>query len=95
MLRINDGEAALMAVEAGLGVVIQSTRNASAALREGRLRAILTNHPLSGGHAIWAIYPATRVGSPKLRATVDIRADRFGGPPEWDAGLELGGAPGE
>ncbi|MEM0947586.1 MAG: LysR family transcriptional regulator [Pseudomonadota bacterium] len=88
-MRVNDGEAALLAAEAGLGVAIQSTWNASDALKAGRLRAVLDEHPLAGGHAIWAIYPASRVIAPKLRSIVDFLAAEFAGPPSWDQGLAL------
>jgi DNA-binding transcriptional LysR family regulator len=71
----------------GMGVVIQPTFIASAAIRAGNLMPILTDYswPISPAYAV---YPPTRHLSYRVRAFIDFLADKFAGTPQWDRDCE-------
>ncbi|EWY39738.1 LysR family transcriptional regulator [Skermanella stibiiresistens SB22] len=84
-LESNHGEVIKDAALAGLGIAIKSTWDVAAALRDGRLVAVLTDHPLAGDSAIWAVYPNARLLPARVRLFVDFIDRRFGHPtPFWD-----------
>ena len=71
---------------AGAGIVISPTFIAGAAVREGKLRPVLSEwalRPLS----LYAVFPSSRHLAPKVRVCVDYLVDYFGGSPAWDTGL--------
>jgi len=67
----------------GMGVVIQPTFIASAAIRGGNLVPVLTDYswPVSPAYAV---YPPTRHLSYRVRAFIDFLVEKFSGTPPWD-----------
>ncbi len=80
VLRVDDGEAALMAALAGVGVALMSTWLAGPALRDGRLVTVLKAHPLAEEAAIWAVHPTGRMTPQRTRAMIDFLAERLASP---------------
>jgi len=71
----------------GMGLVIQPTFIASAAIRSGNLIPVLTDYawPISPAYAM---YPPTRHLSYRVRAFIDFLAEKFAGTPQWDRDCE-------
>ena len=90
-LRINDGEAMRLAIEAGMGIGLKSVWNAYESLRSGALVEVLPEHPLLTKTAIWALYPAGRLVPPKVRAMIDFLVDLYTPVPPWELSLERAG----
>lgn len=67
----------------GLGIVMQPTFIASAAINSGELVPILTEYEWPVTPA-YAIYPPTRRLSSRVRAFIDFVAAQFEGVPYWD-----------
>ena len=86
-LRINNGDALLAAALGGLGIVLLPCFICGEDLRAGRLVHILPEWSEPADTAVYAVYPAARHLSPKVRVFVDFLAERFGGTPYWDEGL--------
>jgi len=82
--RTDNGEAVRDSCVAGLGITINSTWCAYKHLARGELVKILTDYPLAGESAIWAVYPSSRMLAPKVRAFIDYFADYYGNPPYWE-----------
>ena len=82
----NNGEALLEAAMAGAGILVSPTFIAGDALRDGRLRQILTGWQVPT-LALYAVFPSARQLAPKVRACVDALAGWYSGSPAWDAGL--------
>jgi DNA-binding transcriptional LysR family regulator len=82
-LRVNNGLAAREAALRGLGIVMAPTFYVGELIREGRLRALLTDHKVTET-AVYALYPERKYLSPKVRAFIDFLAQRFGAEPYWD-----------
>ncbi len=85
-MRVNNGDAILEAVRAGLGLAVLPTFMTHADLRSGRLVTVLDSYE-AADFAIHAVWPHHRHLSPKVRAFVDFLAERFGPAPDWDLGL--------
>lgn len=82
-LQFSNGEASLVAAEAGLGVACVPSFLAGQALRVGRLK------PLLGAFedrrlGVFALYPPGRHLALKVRVLVDFLAERYRGEPVWD-----------
>ncbi|MEE8189064.1 MAG: LysR family transcriptional regulator [Kiloniellales bacterium] len=86
-LRINNGDALLAAAIGGLGIAFLPTFICGEDLRAGRLVHILPEWSEPADTAVYAVYPAARHLSPKVRVFVDFLAERFGGTPYWDEEL--------
>jgi DNA-binding transcriptional LysR family regulator len=86
-LVINDFDALLDAALAGLGVAMLPVFRCIALVRERRLEQVLKEW-CSPRATIHAVYPTTRLLSPKVKAFVDHLQEKFT-PPPW----ELGPAP--
>ena len=71
----------------GMGLVIQPTFIASAAIRSGNLTPVLTDYawPVSPAYAV---YPPTRHLSYRVRAFIDFLVEKFAGTPQWDRDCE-------
>ena len=82
-LRANNGEALRSAVLSGLGVYMAPTFIIGEDLRAGRLKAVLGEFT-EPDRDIYAVYPATRHLSAKVRAFIDFLVERFGPEPYWD-----------
>ncbi|MEQ1566498.1 MAG: LysR family transcriptional regulator [Myxococcota bacterium] len=79
----NNGDMLRAAAVAGLGLIYSPRFIVSQQLREGSLVRVLQDHiPTTGG--IWALYPANRHLSAKVRAFVDFAIARFGEVPPWE-----------
>lgn len=74
---VNDGEAMRSLIEAGFGIGQKSVWNGYQSLRAGKLVPVLKDHPLVTDSAIWALYPRTRIVSPKVRAMIDFLQTLF------------------
>lgn len=69
----------------GRGVIMAPAFLIDDALREGRLRRILTDWELQSG-AVWALYPHRRHLSAKVRTFIDFLGERLNPPPWGDVG---------
>lgn len=76
----------------GLGITMQPTFIAGAAISRGELVAILTEYQWPVTPA-YAVYPPTRHLSYRVRAFIDFLADRFAGLPYWDKDCPDRGTP--
>ncbi len=72
----------------GMGIVIQPTFIAAAAIRSGNLKPVLTDFlwPVS---TAYAVYPPTRHLSYRVRAFIDFLAEKFSGTLRWDRDCEI------
>ena len=86
-LRVNNGDALLQAAIGGLGIALLPSFICGAELRAGRLVQLLPEWNGHSGVDIFAVYPASRNLSPKVRVFIDFLAARFGPRPYWDEGL--------
>jgi DNA-binding transcriptional LysR family regulator len=84
-LRLSNAQACLVAAQSGHGVARLPTFVAGAALREGVLHTVLDgNEPAPLG--VFALYPAGRVVTHKVRLLIDHLVSAFAGQPGWDMG---------
>jgi DNA-binding transcriptional LysR family regulator len=88
----NNGDLALVAALAGLGVVVLPCFLCGPHLAAGRLEPVLADWmpPPTGIHAV---YPHGRHLSAKVRAFVDFLVERFGTQPAWDLARQKAPAP--
>ena len=82
-LRLNDDEALSAAVMGGLGLALLPTFLIGGALKEGKLKAVLSDYVPSERH-IFAVYLPNRHLPAKVRAFIDFLAKRFSPRPYWD-----------
>lgn len=84
-LRFSNATACLAAAEAGLGLACLPSFVAAEALRAGRLVHLLPGFEPEpfGLHAVW---PHSRHLAARVRALVDLLAERYRGTPPWDRG---------
>jgi DNA-binding transcriptional LysR family regulator len=75
-LTVNNGEMICDAAIAGLGLALLPLFIAGAALREGTLLRVLPNAVPESG-AVYAVWPPGSTGSRKLRALLDLLAERL------------------
>jgi len=68
---------------AGAGLAIKSMWEVAEHVREGRLVSLLKDWPPIG-HAIYAIYPHSRLMPPRVRAFIDFLSKRYGPRPDWE-----------
>lgn len=82
-LRANNGDALRQAALAGFGVTFAPSFLIGPDIAAGRLVPLLEDYwPSDAG--IFAVYPAQRHLTPKLRAFIDFLAAKFGPEPPWD-----------
>ncbi len=89
-LRVNNSNAILATVEAGLGIGIVPDFAAAAGLRARRLKAVLPRWPLAGAYAprvVHAVYTPTRHLPAKVRVLIDHLAAAASGPAKGAARL--------
>lgn len=89
-LRAGNGDVLVSVALAGQGLIYEPTFLTGDHLRSGRLVAVQLDHPPMQMPGVYAVYPATRKASAKLRAFVDFLVERFGPAPPWDRDLGLG-----
>ncbi|HEX6958267.1 MAG TPA: LysR family transcriptional regulator [Ferrovibrio sp.] len=82
-LHANNGDMLRIAALAGTGIIFSPSFMVGADLAAGRLVPLLESYtPAPSG--IYAVYPAQRYLTPKVRAFIDFLAERFGPEPPWD-----------
>lgn len=79
----NNGMILMQAAIDGQGIAALPTFIIGHALRDGRLVEILARHKPQD-RAIYAVFPANRHLSPKVRSFVDFLVARFSGRPYWE-----------
>ena len=82
-LNFNNAESLLEAASAGLGIAMISNFIAADAIRDGRLRCILTDY-VDIGPPVSAVYLPSRNLSPKVRAFVNFLLELIPSDPDWD-----------
>jgi DNA-binding transcriptional LysR family regulator len=86
-LRFSNGEACLIAAEAGLGIMHGPSFLAGPSLQAGRLKPLLEDFA-ERRLAVYAMYPPGRHLALKVRVLVDFLAERYRGEPAWDRGWQ-------
>lgn len=85
-LHANNGDALRDAALAGIGLVRSPSFIVGPDIAAGRLVPVLEAYePVPFG--IYAVYPAQRFLTPKLRAFIDFLVERFGPEPPWECAL--------
>jgi len=82
-LTANNGEYLAQAAAAGFGVVRMPTFIVCGRIESGELEPVLTDFHW-GDLGAYAIYPATRHLSHRVRVLIDFLVERFGDEPYWD-----------
>jgi len=82
----NNGEILGRAAVAGLGIVLQPAFLVHEHLRAGKLKRVLPGWEAESV-TVYAVYPSRQFLAPKVRSFVDFLVERFGGKPEWEAGI--------
>lgn len=79
----NNGDVLVEAAVAGIGIALQPTFIAGAAIREGKLKVVLPEHePEPMG--LYAVYAHRQLLASKVRSFIDFIDGYFGDPPYWD-----------
>ncbi len=90
-LRVDNSELLREAAIGGSGLILMPTWLVGGDIRDGRLRAVLTDWEIRGAGgsepAIHAVYLPNRRGSKKVKTFIDFLIARFGSPPYWDQGV--------
>jgi len=86
-LEANNGDVLLAAACGGAGIARLPTFICGDALRAGRLERVLDDWVDTGDAAVYAVYPASRNVSPKVRVFLAFLAARFGPAAYWDRDL--------
>jgi len=88
VLSASSGDFLCNAAAHGMGLVIQPTFIAAAAIRSGKLTPVLSDYtwPISPAYAV---YPPTRHLSYRVREFIDFLAKKFAGTPQWDRDCEM------
>ncbi len=82
-MQANNGNLLGIAASDGLGIVMQPTFIAHAAIKVGKLQPILTDYAWPETTA-YAVYPPARHLSHRVRAFIDFLAEYFAATPYWD-----------
>lgn len=85
-LEATNGDALREAAVAGHGFLCEPSFIVHQAVEQGLLRPLLTEYRWYE-MGIYAVYPATRHVSQRVRHFIDFLADRFGAEPSWEAFL--------
>jgi DNA-binding transcriptional LysR family regulator len=81
----DNGEALLEWCRVGAGIALKSMWEVGQDLRDGTLQVVLPEWK-PPGHAIFAIYPHSRLMPPRVRTFIDHLADCYGARPYWETG---------
>jgi DNA-binding transcriptional LysR family regulator len=84
--KANNGDALTVAAVAGLGIVYAPTFLVSDALRSGALVTIELDHAPVDLEGVFAAYPFDRRPAAKVRACIELLAERFAPVPPWEVG---------
>lgn len=82
--RANNGDALVAAAVAGQGIAYLPTFLVNDELKSGALAEIQLDHPPTELAGVYAAYPSTRRPPAKVRALIDLLAERFASPPPWE-----------
>ncbi len=85
-LRSNSVDLLRAAAVAGAGVAVLPSFVVGEDLKQGRLKAVLTEYALPE-YGIFAVYPSRKHLSAKVKAFVDFLVARYGAAPYWDEWL--------
>lgn len=83
VMRSNNGDMLLAAVEAGRGLAMLPSFIAARSIEAGRAEVLLRDYPVEEG-ALHAVMPPGRAVTARVRALVDFLVRRFGPEPDWD-----------
>ena len=83
VMQTNNGDTALQAAVAGLGIIWQPGFLVGPELRAGRLVTVLPGWRIPDID-ILAVYPSRRHLTAKVRTMIDFLAEEFSGTPPWD-----------
>ena len=83
VMQTNNGDTALQAAIAGLGIIWQPGFLVGPELRAGRLVSVLPGWRIPDIDVL-AIYPSRRHITAKVRTMIDFLAHEFGGTPPWE-----------
>jgi DNA-binding transcriptional LysR family regulator len=86
-LRVNNGDALLIAALAGRGLIYQPSFIVAEDIRSGRLAPIALDQPVPRFGNVNAVYPPGRHPVAKVRLLIDFLAERWSGIPPWEAGI--------
>ncbi|MCB1932543.1 MAG: LysR family transcriptional regulator [Candidatus Accumulibacter sp.] len=84
-VRANNGDALLEATIRGLGISLQPSFIAAAAIEAGAVRPILRDYPLPE-LGIHALLPGNRYVPQRVRMLIDYLAEQIGERPYWETG---------
>jgi DNA-binding transcriptional LysR family regulator len=82
-LRANNGEMLRAAAEAGLGICVLPSFIAAPAFEAGTLEPLLREFPMEEA-GLYAVMPAGRAVTARVRALIAFLVGRFGPEPDWD-----------
>jgi LysR family transcriptional regulator for bpeEF and oprC len=82
-LNVNNAESLLEAATSGLGIAMISNFTVAEAVRDGKLKCILTDYATLGPK-VSVLYAPSRNLSPKVRAFVDFLQELIPSDPDWD-----------
>lgn len=85
-LKVNNGDSLREAALAGLGIAALPAFIVHEDLAAGRLVALLQDWEDAADGGVYAVYPASRNLSPKVRVFIDFLAERFARRPYWGGG---------
>lgn len=82
--RANNGDALTVAAVAGLGIVYSPSFLVSDEIRTGHLVPLTLDYPPAEIEGVFAVYPSDRRPAGKVRACIDLLAERFSPVPPWE-----------
>ncbi len=83
VMQTNNGDTALQAAVAGMGIIWQPSFLVGPELRAGRLVPLLPGWRIPDIDVL-AVYPSRRHLTAKVRTMIDFLAEEFSGTPPWD-----------
>lgn len=87
-LLANNGDFLCQMAIAGHGILVQPSFYVAEAIKRGELVPLLTQYRWPELNA-YAVYPATRHLSTRVRAFVDFLVERLAGEPNWDSSIKM------
>jgi DNA-binding transcriptional LysR family regulator len=81
---LDNGDAMRSMAVAGAGLIVSPAFIVGADVKAGRLTTLLHDF-MPEAQTVYAVYPSRRHLTPKVRALIDLLAERFGPEPYWDS----------
>lgn len=88
-LAANNGDALVVAAVGGQGLVYMPSFLVAREIRAGLLVPLVLDEPTPDLSGVYAAYPSNRRPPAKVRALIDLLAERFAPVPPWDRDLVL------